>query len=63
MNKIQIDGVEYYIDEANQLALSQVDSIQFVTEQLIQKHNELQILDTAKITYLRGIRKEIETKK
>ena len=63
MKKIQIDGVEYNIEEANQLALSQVDSIKFVTEQLIQKHNELQILDTAKISYMHGIRKEIETKK
>ena len=51
MTKITIDNVEYDITNASDEAKAKLANITFVNEMLMQKNNELNIAQTAKIGY------------
>ena len=60
MNKITIDGKEYDLSDASAEVRAQLNNLQFVNEQILQRNNELQIAETAKIGYSRALKRELE---
>ena len=60
MDKIKIDGVDYDLSKASEAALAQLECLKFVNEQLLQRNNELQVAQTAKIGYSRALKRELE---
>ena len=59
-NKIVIDNKEYIInDEASDEVKAQLANLVFVDEQILQKNNELQVAETAKIGYSRAFAREL----
>ena len=60
MEKITIDDIEYDITNPSDDAKAQLVNIQFVNELILQRNNELQIAETAKIGYSRALRRELE---
>ena len=60
MEKITIDNMEYDLANASDEAKAQIANLQFVNEQLLQRNNELQIAETAKIGYSRALKRELE---
>lgn len=60
MDKITIDGKEYDLSDASTEVRAQMNNIQFVNEQILQRNNELQIAETAKIGYSRALKRELE---
>ena len=52
MTNITIDGQEYDISNASDEAKAQLNNLKFVNEQILQRNNELQIAQTAKIGWL-----------
>ena len=60
MDKITIDGKEYDLSDASTEVKAQLNNLQFVNEQILQRNNELQIAETAKIGYSRALKRELE---
>ena len=60
VEKITIDDTEFDLTDANDEAKAQLVNIQFVNEQILQRNNELQIAETAKIGYSRALQRELE---
>ena len=60
MEKITIDNIEYDLANASDEAKVQIANLQFVNEQILQRNNELQIAETAKIGYSRALKRELE---
>lgn len=60
MVKFTIDGVEHDISDPSQSVQEQLTNISFVNDLILQKNNELQIAQTAKIGYSRALKREIE---
>ena len=60
MQNIVIDGEEFELSNASLEAQAQLKNLQFVDEQILQRNNELQIAETAKIGYSRALKREIE---
>ena len=60
MGKINIDDKEYDLANASEAALAQLNSLKFVNEQILQRNNELQVAETAKIGYSRALKRELE---
>ena len=60
VEKITIDNIEYDLVNASNEAKAQVANLQFVNEQILQRNNELQIAETAKIGYSRALKRELE---
>ena len=60
MQNITIDEDEYDISNASLEAQNQLKNLQFVNEQILQRNNELQIAQTAKIGYSRALKREME---
>jgi hypothetical protein len=58
--KIIINGEEFEITDPSDDAKAQLANIRFVDEQILQKNNEIQIAETAKIGYSRALKREIE---
>ena len=59
MTKFKIDGVEYDSDSLSQAVKEQFMNLNFVNEQILQKNNELQVAQTAKIGYSRALKREL----
>ena len=60
VEKITIDNIEYDLTNASDEAKAQIANLQFVNEQILQRNNELQITETAKIGYSRALKRELE---
>ena len=60
MEKITIDGQDYYLANASEEAKAQLRNLHFVNEQILQRNNELQIAQTAKIGYSRALKRELD---
>ena len=60
MPKLTIDDEEFDLSNASLEAQAQLKNLQFVDEQILQRNNELQIAQTAKIGYSRALKREIE---
>jgi len=61
MDKITIDGQEFDLTNMSEEAKAQLNNLQFVNEQILQRNNELQIAQTAKIGYSRALKRELNT--
>ena len=61
MDKITIDGQEFDLTNMSEEAKAQLNNLQFVNEQILQRNNELQIAQTAKIGYTRALKRELNT--
>lgn len=60
MQKITIDDIEYDLSNATNAAKSQLANIEFVNGLILERNNELQIAETAKIGYSRALRRELD---
>ena len=60
MDKITIDGQEFDLTNMSEEAKAQLNNLQFVNEQILQRNNELQIAQTARIGYSRALKREVE---
>lgn len=60
MQKINIDGKDYDLSDISDAARAQLQNVQFVNEQILQKNNELQVAQTAKIGYSRALNRELQ---
>ena len=60
MEKINIDGKDYDLSDISDAARAQLQNVQFVNEQILQKNNELQVAQTAKIGYSRALDRELQ---
>jgi len=58
-DKITIDDKEYRTSDLSQEAKAQLVNLQFINEQILQKNNELQISDSARILYKSALKTEI----
>ena len=54
-NVITLDGKDFDATDLSEDAKAQLENIQFVNEQILQKNNELQIADSARIMYLSAL--------
>ena len=60
MEKITIDGQDYDLANASEEAKALLRNLHFVNEQILQRNNELQIAQTAKIGYSRALKRELD---
>ena len=60
MPKFTIDNEEFDLSNPSLEVQAQLKNVQFVDEQILQRNNELQIAQTAKIGYSRALKREIE---
>ena len=60
MKKVTIDGQEFDLTNASEEVKAQLENLNFVNQQILQRNNELQIAETAKIGYSRALRRELE---
>ena len=60
MSKITIDNKEYDLTNATDSVKEQLANVEFVSEMLLQKNNELQVAETAKIGYSRALKRELD---
>ena len=60
MQNITIDGEEFDISDISLEAQAQFKNLQFVDEQILQRNNELQIAQTARMGYSRALKRELE---
>lgn len=60
MHEITIDGQKYDIDKMNAETQAQVRSLQFVETEIARKHNELAVLQTARLAYAKALKAELD---
>ena len=60
MSKFELDGIEYDISNPSESVKEQMTNINFVNELILQKNNELQVAQTAKIGYSRALKRELD---
>ena len=60
MSKVELDGVEYDTTDPSESVREQLTNINFVDELILQKNNELQVAQTAKIGYSRALKRELD---
>jgi hypothetical protein len=58
VRKIKIDDEEFFVEHMSNEIQSAISNIQYVTEQILEKHNQLQVIDTARIAYLNQFKRE-----
>ena len=56
---ITIDGKKFDKAKLSNVAQSQLGSLKFVNEQIMQKNNELQIADSARVVYAAVLKSEL----
>lgn len=57
--KINVDGVEHFLDDLSEQAKAQLTSIQFVDEKIQQLNNEIAVSDTARAGYSAALKNEL----
>ena len=60
MSKVELDGVKYDTTNPSESVREQLTNINFVDELILQKNNELQVAQTAKIGYSRALKRELD---
>lgn len=58
---ITIDGAEYNSSNLTDLAKSHLYNLSFVNQEILQRNNELQIADSARIMYLSVLKTELSS--
>lgn len=62
-NIISIDGKNFDIANLSEKGIAQLDSLYFVNQQILQKNNELQIADSARLMYTSVLNGDLAQKK
>ena len=62
-NVITVDGKDFDAASLSAQAKAQLDNLQFVNEQILQKNNELQIADSARIVHISVLKEELNRAK
>ena len=60
VQKIIIGDIEYDLSNATNDVKSQLANIEFVDGVILERNNELQIAETAKIGYSRALKRELD---
>ena len=60
---ISVDGVDYDASSLSENAKARFDDLQFINEQIMQKNNELQIVDSARVMYTSVLKSELAKSK
>ena len=60
MGKVKLDDVEYDVSNPSEAVQAQLTNVNFVDELILQKNNELQVAQTAKIGYSRALKRELD---
>ena len=60
MSKVELDGIEFDVSNPSGAVKAQLTNINFVDKLILQKNNELQVAQTAKIGYSRALRRELD---
>ena len=60
MTTMTLDGKVYNIDDLSENAKVQLNNLEFVNQQILQRNNELQVAETAKMGYTRALKRELE---
>lgn len=60
MENFTLDDVEYDVTQISEAAREHLRNLEFVNEQILQRNNELQIAQTAKIGYSRALARELK---
>ena len=60
MSKVELDGIEFDVSNPSGAVKAQLTNINFVDELILQKNNELQVAQTAKIGYSRALKRELD---
>ena len=60
MSKVELDGIEFDVGNPSGAVQAQLTNINFVDELILQKNNEMQVAQTAKIGYSRALRRELD---
>ena len=58
---VTIDGKKFDKAKLSTVAQNQLDNLKFVNEQIMQKNNELQIADSARVVYASVLKSELVT--
>ena len=56
---VTLDGRDFKLENLSAVAKSELENIQFVNEMILQKNNELQIADSARIVYTSVLKTEL----
>ena len=59
MKDIEIDGKKYQYDDTDEKFKDLIDNILFTDEQINQLKNEFAVADTARIGYMKALKKEL----
>lgn len=60
MENFTLDDIEYDATQISEAAREQLRNLEFVNEQILQRNNELQVAQTAKIGYSRALARELK---
>ena len=60
MSIVELNGIEYDVSNPSEAVQAQLTNINFVDDLILQKNNELQVAQTAKIGYSRALRRELD---
>lgn len=60
-DRITVDGVDFDARDLSDQAQAHLNNLQFVNDQIMQKNNELQIADSARIVYGAVLKAELST--
>lgn len=60
MPKFTVDGVEYNSEDLSEAGRAQLQSLQFLEFQMRKIQDEIAVFNTAKASYLAGLRAELE---
>ena len=63
MPKITVDGIEYNTEDLSENGKAQLASLQFLEAQMNKLNAEVAVYQTARLSYVAMLKKEIETAK
>ena len=56
---ITINGKDFGSSDLSEQAKAQLNNLEFVNQQILQKNNELQVADSARIMYVSALNEEL----
>lgn len=60
MPKFMVDGIEYHTEDLSDEGQAQVKNLQFLEAQMRKLKSELAVYETAKATYVKGLKAELD---
>ncbi len=60
MPKFTVDGIDYHTEDLSEEGRAQLANLQFLEGQMLKLRKEIAVFETAKATYVRGLKAELE---